>query len=262
MKFRQLTAGQRLLVLLALILIGDTLVLVTKLRINGGTLLPACIGVYLLIPVVARDWLAQNLKRSRLFALVWHGVRLCALLALGGLIVFVIAAWPHADGAEGQTPAAIVVLGAGLKGDVPSPLLVNRLNVAAGLAQRFPDAAIVVSGGHGMLETTTEAQAMRSYLMERGVAERRILPEDKSGTTYENLRFSQKVLATHAIDAGRDSLIIVTSDFHVMRAGQLARKAGYAQARLVASPTPASIVPNVWLREFGAYIKAWLRQDI
>lgn len=114
---------------------------------------------------------------------------------------------------EGKSDC-IIVLGAGLYGDKPSPTLMNRLNAAIKLNEINPDTKIIVSGGQGVNETVSEAFAMRKYLIERGIDLNLIILEDKSTSTRENIKFSTELINKNNIGK---NVTIVSSDFHILR---------------------------------------------
>lgn len=236
--------------------------LCARFKINAGTLIPGFIGLLLLFPVVLPQVFTRCLKFP-FFRLVWRGGWVAGTLLLAGLPVFVVLASLQQAPFPVARPAAIIILGAGLRaGDQPSPLLANRLDTALGVIRRFPDSPVVVSGGRGMLEDISEAQAMQHFLLTQGVAREHIWLEAASTSTEENLRFSRTLLSAHDIDVSRRRTVIVTSGFHTYRSARLARHAGYGVTDLIAAPTPLSILPNVWLREYLAYINAWLKGEI
>ena len=103
----------------------------------------------------------------------------------------------------------LVILGCGLLDKKRlSPLLMNRLNVAYDLYANKP-CKIVVSGGKGKDEDISEASAMKSYLIHKGVKEKDILCEEKSKSTEENLKYSKEIIG--------HSFMIITSDYHALR---------------------------------------------
>ena len=73
---------------------------------------------------------------------------------------------------------------------------------------------------------------MRRYLENAGVDSSRLLMEDQSTTTAENLLYSQKYL-----DTGSDTVGIVTNNFHVYRSIRIAKKAGYVNVCGNAAPS-------------------------
>ncbi|MGD7705117.1 YdcF family protein [Microlunatus sp. Y2014] len=105
-------------------------------------------------------------------------------------------------------------------------------------------------GGQGSDEPVAEAVAMAEYLREQGVPDDRILVEDRATNTEENLRYSRALLDS----AGHDEeMLVVTSNYHVMRAAFLARELGLP-AQAVGAPTAAYYLPSAFLREFVAVL--------
>ncbi|SFQ71566.1 Uncharacterized SAM-binding protein YcdF, DUF218 family [Amycolatopsis arida] len=153
-------------------------------------------------------------------------------------------------------PDAIVVLGSGLLGARVPPLLAARLDRAA-TAYREEVAAgrdpfVVPSGGRGPDEEVAEGEAMAAYLVERGVPAGRILVEDRATTTRENLRYGAELVA-RATGRPDPRLLVVTSNFHVLRAAILTRHLGL-RAAAVGSRTARYYLPTAVLREFAAMV--------
>jgi uncharacterized SAM-binding protein YcdF (DUF218 family) len=150
----------------------------------------------------------------------------------------------------------VVVLGAGLDGDRPGPLLRRRLERALAVdAPGVPDSVpvtFVVSGGQGDDEVVSEADAMADYLRARGVSSDRIVREDRSVNTRQNLRFSG-TLMERAGPGHRAT--VVTSGFHVYRTTLLARRAG-VPVDVIGAPTSPAYWLSATLREFAAVL--WL----
>ena len=104
---------------------------------------------------------------------------------------------------------------------------------------------MIVSGGQGSGEDISEADAMAAYLLSRGVERKKIIREDRSTSTRENLRFSRRYL-----DALSDSAAIVTNDFHIFRAVLTAQREGYRHVfSLPASSNPVFLITSL-VREF------------
>ena len=82
----------------------------------------------------------------------------------------------------------LVVLGAAVYGERPSLTLVRRMEGALDYLESYPESVVIVSGGMGKGENITEAQAMRDWLVARGIAEERVLMEPKATSTEENLK--------------------------------------------------------------------------
>ncbi|MFI1811280.1 YdcF family protein [Streptomyces sp. NPDC020422] len=150
----------------------------------------------------------------------------------------------------------VVVLGSGLIGGrrVP-PLLASRLErgreVYETLARRREvdrTPVLIASGGQGPDEELPESHAMAAYLVERGFPEDRIVREDRSRTTEENMLFSKALMEQ---ERPGSECVIVTNNFHAFRAALMARKAG-VNGQVVGSPTAAYFWPSATIREFAA----------
>ncbi len=183
----------------------------------------------------------------------------------------------------------IIIHGAGLDGTRPTPLLAGRIDKALELwNKQHQQGKFVASGGQGADEVVSEAQAMRDYLLEKGVPADAILMEDKSTTTWENLKNSIAVIrADHTSAASNDSAngnssasdgtaasgdvtasdstgacgdfttAVVSSDFHVFRCAEYAHNLGI-KADGIGSHTKGWYWPTAFIREFIAITKAHL----
>lgn len=149
----------------------------------------------------------------------------------------------------------VIVLGAGLWGDQVSPQLELRLITAYELLKANPDIIAVTSGGQGPDELVTEAKAMKDYLVNLGIDENRIIEEDMSTSTYENLKFSFDVLNKNNIEYNNPA--IVTTNFHIYRAKMLSKRLG-VNAEGLAAPNIRRIIVKNNIREVFALIKDYL----
>ncbi|MBB3053278.1 uncharacterized SAM-binding protein YcdF (DUF218 family) [Prauserella isguenensis] len=151
----------------------------------------------------------------------------------------------------------IVVLGAGLlDGRRVPPLLASRLGrgreVFDEQRARGADPILVTSGGQGPDEEVPEAHAMRDHLVSHGVPSDRVMVEDRSTTTWENLMFSAELMRARTSDYG---CVVVTNNFHVLRAALLARKAKL-DGQVVGAPTAWYFWSSAVVREFIAVLVA------
>ena len=156
-----------------------------------------------------------------------------------------------------NAPQGIVVLGSRLiDGRVP-PLLRSRLDKALQIYQRtMPRPLLIPSGGQGHDEPPAEGLAMADYLVGAGAAREHVVVEDKAVNTEENLLFSARIFE----QAGRSGpLLVVTNNYHVLRAALLARRLGI-DAEVVGSPTAKHYLPSAFLREYMAVMveQKWL----
>ena len=148
--------------------------------------------------------------------------------------------------AEPDAPATVVVLGCKVEGDRPSVALLRRVDTAADYLLAHPSVQVVVSGGQGPDELISEAEAMRRALVDRGVDEDRILVEDRSTSTLENLTFSKELLAENGLGT---SVIVVSEGYHMYRALRVAERVGL-DAEGLAAPSAAWVLPTSWVREW------------
>lgn len=170
-------------------------------------------------------------------------VVVCAGLVWCGVLSVRMAS---AMGAEPGEPATLIVLGCRVEGDQPSVALGRRIDTAADYLLAHPDVQVVVSGGQGSDELVSEAEAMRRVLVDRGVAEERILVEDRSTSTLENLTYSKELLAERGLGT---SVIVVSEGYHMYRALSVAERVGL-DAEGLAAPSAAWMLPTAWVREW------------
>ncbi len=144
----------------------------------------------------------------------------------------------------------IIVLGAQMKPAGPSAVLKFRLDAAYEYLTANEGTVCVVSGGQGSNEPCTEAEGMYRYLVEKGISPERILMEDKSTDTSENIAYSVQLIG------GTDASVgIVTNNFHVFRGVMLARHAGFENACGISARSNIYFQPNNLVREFFGVMK-------
>lgn len=137
----------------------------------------------------------------------------------------------------------IVVLGARVNGREPSGALRNRIQRAREYLEANPDTIAVLSGGQGSDEEISEAQCMYSVLTSAGVDPTRLILEDKSTDTSENLIFSRKLIPEDA------HVGLVTNNFHIFRSLALARGLGWNVEGVPVATSWISL-PHYLMREF------------
>lgn len=152
----------------------------------------------------------------------------------------------------------IIVLGAGLNGDKPSAVLEMRLERAHLYLQEHPQTIIIVSGGQGPTEPVSEAESMQNWLLEKGIPASRIIMEDKSTTTAENIRYSFTLMNMEHSSPKPLNIGIATSNFHVFRSLCIARHICRENVpsgqnyRIWGLPAhfPPLLLPHYMIREF------------
>lgn len=148
----------------------------------------------------------------------------------------------------------IVTLGARLYGRTPSESLMERLNTTLDYAKKYKDTKIIVCGGQGLDEDIPEAEAMEYFLINRGIDKNRIIKEESSTSTFENLKNAKEII--ERLDDRDDIEIgIVTSDYHIYRSKLIAKRLGFKVIGLP-SKTPTILIPRSYFREYFAIIKS------
>ena len=138
----------------------------------------------------------------------------------------------------------IIVLGAQIRKDRPSWVLQFRLDTAIDYLNANPDTICIVSGGQGPNEHISEAEGMRNYLLENHIPEERIVMENKSKNTIENILFSKELLKDETSSVG-----ILTNNFHTYRSVALGRKQLKNPIYGISAPSSPRYLPNNMLRE-------------
>lgn len=174
--------------------------------------------------------------------------------------IFVVVEGMVISGFFAKAPADldyIIVLGAQLKENGPSYVLRLRLDEAYEYLIENENTKVIVSGGQGVNEPDTEAQGMYDYLVAKGIEPARIIKEDKSTDTSENILFSKEI-----INSEIDSVGIVSNNFHIFRAVQLAKAAGYEEVYGISARSNLWYLPNNMLREFFGVAKDFVMGNL
>jgi len=134
---------------------------------------------------------------------------------------------------EASEAHAIVVLGAAQYVGRPSPVLRARLDHALALWRRGLAPRLILTGGTGVGDTTSEAAVGRSYAIRRGVPDSAIYTENIGKTTRQSLHEVAAFMRAH----GHSRAILVSDPFHMLRLSVLARRMGMEP---LTSPTRTS----------------------
>lgn len=213
-------------------------------------------GISAILIIFLALWTMSASKRFEKAAKVLKRIY-CVCLAIG-LTAFIVLQILILSGAYTQEAEvdAIIVLGAGLRGDEPSEVLRTRLNAAIEYAQGREGVPIIVSGGLGAGRNITEAQAMFNYLSARGVDESLIWKEGASTNTYENLKFSRELMEERGLDVENLTVAVVSNEFHLFRARMIAENAGLDAVGVAAETPGARLKALYFFREAIALANA------
>jgi uncharacterized SAM-binding protein YcdF (DUF218 family) len=162
----------------------------------------------------------------RLTRIVLLLLTLSWLASLGAVML-----WEQRD--EARAADAIVVMGAAQYDGRPSPVLKARLDHAVSLWEHHLAPRLVLTGGMGDGDTTSEAAVGRRYAVKHGVPDSAILTEARGRTTAESIQLVAAMLDT----LPRRDVILVSDPFHMLRLSILARRFGLSPRT---SPTRTS----------------------
>lgn len=219
---------------------GGLLAVYSAMRFSGFLMLAA--AAFLLL------WGFLAGRRGKLAKILWRVLLACLILGLGVFSMLEAQVIRYSRTDRETEVSAVVILGAGVNGTVPSLSLRVRLEAALDYIADKPEIPIVVTGSQGPGEDISEARCMADWLMARGVSEDRILLEEQADNTEENIQFSQELLADKEIDL-TDHIAVVTSDYHLYRA-----------SLLWGSPGMVPVAAHMPLRFWGLTVNYYIRE--
>jgi len=195
------------------------------------------IAIFIVFRIIkTNDIVVPTWVRAMFVGVVATGVGI--FIVLEGLIISNMTVVPKA-GCD-----YIIVLGAQIRGTSITNSLKERLDTAYDYIDRNPDTKIIVSGGQGQGEDIAEAYAMKEYLVSRGIESSKIMMENRSINTYENMKFSVGFIDDKAASVG-----IVSSNFHIYRSIKLAKAQGLTNVSGIDSPCDSILFLNYMVRE-------------
>lgn len=231
---------------ISLIIIGIIIIAVFSLTVfedvfNAGNIAGILGGIYITVLGVTYGKINQILWYILFFAAI---IGLAVIITLMSIIYF-----------KGKTKAenenVIIILGCRVKWDRPSLSLIKRVDTAYDFLIKNPKAIAILSGGQGKDEALSEAECMKKLLLEKGIEKSRLILEDKSTTTDENIAFSLKIINELGFDK---SAAIATSEYHQLRSAMICKRYGL-KTNPQSSKTKLSILHVFLLREIFGIIK-------
>lgn len=177
-------------------------------------------------------------KRAHMAAVLVKIGRILFLLWLISFIIIEVCIWcvDTRTVSDAEEKDYVLVLGAGLYGDKPSLVLQNRLLEAESYLKKYPDTRAVLCGGQGANETVSEAVAMYRWLSEKGIAQGRMILEDASANTLQNISHAKSILENLSPEK-KPTTAVISNEFHLFRAKKLMQKAGF-EPYAISAPTP------------------------
>ena len=217
-----------IIIILYGILLGNTLLHANFIRLEviaGASGIIAAIFALWLMKRMPK-WAANTVITLMILYVISFAVFAAAVMSYG-ISSRSSASIPDGDGSD----TAVVVLGCRTY-QTPGKMLLKRLNSAYEVMDAMPLSAGIMCGGQGPNEPRTEASAMAEYLESKGIEAGRLYLDETSTNTEENIANMRSILDSEPELAGR-RLIVVTSDFHLLRARRLLRAAGFGEGSFV-----------------------------
>ena len=162
--------------------------------------------------------------------------KIVAVLAIAGICwLLFVAVWIHRFGSRDQARPSdcIIVLGAAVHGDIPSPIFEERLRHAVDLHRNGLARKVILTGGTGVANAHSESAVGSVFVRSHGIPQSDILTEKRSHTTQRNLAEALELMKQHRLRTA----IIVSDPGHMKRAMMMAGDLGIDA---VSSPTPSS----------------------
>ena len=213
----------------------------------------ALVGLYRLLSYLG----IRNAKTAKSLKIVLTSL-VCIGLVLFATIEVTVVNAAHTD----KNPEApyLIVLGAGVNGSEPSLSMLYRLDSAKEYLNDYTETKVIVSGGQGVGENISEAECMRLWLTDNGVSEDRIIMEDKSTSTYENLRNSLEIIKEKGGDPTA-KIAVLSQEYHLYRAKFYARELGADAVGVAASTVNKVMMVSYTMREAFAVAYMWILEQ-
>ncbi|MBQ8288491.1 MAG: YdcF family protein [Clostridia bacterium] len=207
--------------------------------IVGGML---CLTIACFVPKITA-WLKKTKKW--VISLIAAPLALCLLLFTAGEIAILTGF--VSDVPDGDADY-LIILGAKVNpGNKPSLTLQNRIDAAYEYLTEHPDTVAIASGGQGADEPISEAQCIADELIKLGIDPKRILLEERSTDTAENIQYSLELMN----DSPDVTVLIVSNDFHCFRASAIARRHLEADVGHLSADSVFFLLPHYMVREFA-----------
>lgn len=204
------------------------------------------------------EYYIKHAKKIPLWVPVSVVTTLLAGITVFGVIEVLI--FTNAAGRDAQGMDYVIVLGTEVRGEEISDSLKKRLDKVLVYAEKNPDTVFILSGGKGRGEALSEADAMFAYLSYNGLPEDKMIKEGKSTNTKENIEYSKNVIQIvesfrKRSDDEEMKIAVLSSDFHVFRAKQIAKKMGITDIYGIQAETNQVLFIHLCVREALAVFK-------
>ena len=249
------------IIILSIYSIITNIILIKKEGFNPKNLLGIILGFLSLVGICGSQTLYYVISRLLLGSerqFIKYALDICINATLSYLYTLIIATLYCNIKAAKHIPKYdkdfVIILGSKIKEDgTLTPLLKARVDKAIEFGNKQYEVTkkkivYIPSGGKGSDEVMAEAKAIKNYLLEKGIKEKQIIIEDKSTTTFENMKFSKNKIDTINKDA---KISFATTNYHVFRSGVIASNQGIS-CEGMGSKTKWYFYTNALIREFIA----------
>ena len=249
------------IVILALYSIITNIVLIKKEGFDPRNLLGIILGVLALLGLLGSQTLYYVISRLLVGTdkqFIKYTLDICINATLSYLYTLIIATLYCNIRASNHIPSYdkdfVIILGSKIRDDGSlTPLLKGRADKAIEFAKNQykktkKKIIYIPSGGQGSDEVIAEAEAIKNYLIEKGIDKKQIVIEDKSTSTIENMKFSKKKI--DKINE-KGNIVFSTTNYHVFRSGVIANEQGI-ECEGIGSKTKWYFYTNALIREFVA----------
>ncbi|MGN0667080.1 MAG: YdcF family protein [Huintestinicola sp.] len=237
-------AGEGVSILLFLLFAASAIIA----KPNFGSTVGCIISAVMLFMILKRE--EASALVLRLSQCVWGRILLTAAAVIAGICiiaaVLISVLMARRFNVLPDTPQTVIVLGCRVKESGPSLMLTKRIDAAYKYLCDNPEVICIPSGGKGEDEPISEAQCIRDTLVKKGISPDRIIMESRSENTYQNIMYSGRILDELGM---KRSAVVITSEFHQLRASMIARKQGFT-AYSKSSRTLPLLLPSYWIREW------------
>lgn len=247
-KFHKGESMKSALIIFAVLIILIYISPLYKSKINIGNIFGILLGIVLLLLAIFQNEI-KMFYQTPIGKIVINIISLTAVLFF---ILFFATLFKIIKNSRStaKNENTVIVLGCRVKGSIPSKALVKRCLVARDYMTKNKNAIAILSGGQGADEDISEAECMERILTSYGIEKERLIKEEKSTSTYENMLFSKQII--NELNLSK-SIAIATSEYHMLRAKMYARKVGFVSSSLPAKSIPILRVAYFTREVFGIW---------
>lgn len=219
-----------------------------KSKINLGNIFGIALGAFMIICSFFYEQIKKiySYPTGRVLIIIFFGL-FTIFLALFFITLYKII---NAIKCNAKNETTVIVLGCRVKGRVPSKALVKRCHTAAEYMKTNKKAAAILSGGQGDDEDISEAECMFRSMTSYGINRDKLIKEEKSTSTYENMLYSKQIIDTLNLS---ENIAVATSEYHMLRAKMYAQKVSLNPYSLPAKSIPILRVPYFTREVFGIW---------